>query len=467
MAARTASRGVGAATCCWLLLVSGVAGPQPITRRVWTLPELQAAARVHDPRVAQARAKVSVLRGLQAEADAAVFPTTGFVTGFGAPIPQYTNDPDAIDDVDAVSRKYNGMMGDWGFIFTVDGFAYQPLYTFGKIEHYRKAAELGVTATQDMVYAAQQQAARDASEVFWGMQLAQRGLVVLGEADGELDKVRQQVLDLLAAESLQVTRSDLDKLEMVRAELRARRAEAQAGLTLAQQAGRLLTNLPAGAPFSVAEADLDPAPIRLVPMQRYIEVALAHRPEIAAARRAVAARQALIGAHKREFFPDLVGVLLFKYSHCSSCTVQTNPFAADPYNGRAFVLGLGLRGDLNIAHHLVVLQQAMADLETELAQQQVAVGGIRLQVTKAYTSLEALMAKAAHMKEQHTAAQSWATAAKLAFDTGIGPSQDLLFAALLLARAQAELMSASQKAAVGVADLELAIGTDPHAVTEW
>ena len=343
-----------------LAFVPSAAGAESAPKP-WTLEALQEAARQADPRVLEAHAEVSRLRGLRQEADAARWPAVTLFAAGGAPVPEATNDPNHIDDVTAVSRLRNWKLGNWGYLLHLDATLVMPLYTFGKISAYQAAASSGLTATERLHAAAQDQAARDAAQAFWGFQFAREILKRLDDAEGQVADARDRVQKLLAVKSPQVVRADLFKLDVICAELRSRRGEAVAGRSLALEAARLLAGVPPEAPFALAEAELTRTPIALAPLERYLAQALAHRPEVAAAQAGVEARRQLVLEKERERYPDFVAVGSVNVNYSNAATPQTNPFAYDPYNGRSAGLGLGLRWIFDLPKQAAQIAQAEAD----------------------------------------------------------------------------------------------------------
>jgi outer membrane protein TolC len=448
-----------------LTLASTAAAGEPERPAPLTFEQLRALARVHDPRVASAQAEVSKMRGLQSEADAARWPSiTAFAIG-GAPVPEATlTNPDDINSVTDVSRLGNWKLGNWGFLFHVDATIVQPLYTFGKIDNYRAAARAGAEAMQQLVLAAQDQAERDAAEVFWGFQLARELLKGLDEAMEQLADARKKVEGLLAEKSSQVSRSDLDKLDLLRAELKGRRGEAVSGRELALQAARTLAGAAPEAPFALAEVELPDPPADLKPVERFLDAARAHRPELAAAAKAVKARELLVDEKHSEFFPDLLVAASVSSNWSNAATRPTNPFAYDPYNGKTAGLGLGLRWTFDLPQKLAKLEQAQADLEKAKADELMASSGVRLQIYQAYGALKASLDRAATMDEQKTAARRWFTSAMLGFDSGMGETQEVLLAALMLARAEAETLALKREVRIRMGDLSRAVGVDAGAV---
>lgn len=423
------------------------------------LEALQAAARAADPRVRQAGAALAKMRALRAQADAARFPHIELVGAAGAPVPEAKNDPEHLDAVTPVSRLGNGQLGQPGYLLHFSAQLAQPVYTFGKIDAYRSAAEGGVAAGEALAAAAAAQAARDAAEAFWSWQLARELAAGIEGALSAVAEARARVEKLLAVKSPQASRMDLAKLEMLALELESRRAEAVAGLATAAEAARLLAGVPEGAPFALAEAKLDFHPLALAPVERYLAAATTSRPEVSAARAALRARRDLALAAERALLPDLLVVGQTDLNYSNATTRQTNPFAWDPYNSRTAGLGLVLRGTLDVMQKRAGAEEAAADAEQAAATLDFAEKGVRLEVVRAFGAVRATAERAALTRKETAAARRWLTAAQLGFDAGAGEVSDVLAPALALAYAEGAALSAARDAEVALAALDLAVGT--------
>jgi outer membrane protein, multidrug efflux system len=431
--------------------------------KAWTLEALQAAAERADPRVLAAAAEVARLRGLEAQVHGARLPALEWTLS-GGPIPELQNDPNHLDAVKPVSRLRNGELGSWGVYAHLGANLTWPVYTFGKLGAYEAAAARGVGATAGAAQAARARAARDAAEVYWGYQLGRRGLAALDDADRQLAGARERVEKLVAEGSTHVSKQDLAQLDLVRAELGARRAEATAARDLAIEAGRIVAGVPSDAPFAFAPAALDAPGLQLATLPRYVEAALARRAEVGAAQNALRAREALAQVRRRAFYPDLVAVGFADLNWASSATPQTNPFAWDPYNRLWAGVGLALRGTLDVGRARADVAQAEAEVERARAEADLAAKGVRLEVARAHTTLRAALERTARMRDEEAAARRWLSQAELSFDAGLADAQAVLVAALATARAGTERLSAARDAQLALADLGLAVGEDPRTV---
>ncbi len=440
---------------------SGASDGEP---RPWTLEALQAAAQAADPRVLSAAAEVARLRGVEAEARAARRPALEWTLDASGPVPELHNDPNRLDDVKPVSRLRSGELGSLGVHGHMGANLSWPIFTFGKTEAHEGAAAAGVAATSETARAARARAARDAAEIYWGYQLARRGLAELDEADRRLAGAHERVEVLVARGSRSVSKQDLAQLELLRAEMAGRRAEVSAARDLALEAGRIVAGVASEAPFALALAPLEPPSLQLAPVGRYVEVALGRRAEIAAATETLRAREALVLARRRAWYPDLVATGFLDLNWTSSTTPQTNPFAYDPYNRLGGGLGLALRGTLNLETLRAEVAQAEAEVEKARAALDLAGRAARLEVARAHGALRASLERAAHMRDEEAAARRWLAQAELAFAEGASGAQGVLLAALAATRAGAERLAAARDAHLALADLGLAVGEDPRTV---
>ncbi|HEX8909133.1 MAG TPA: TolC family protein, partial [Anaeromyxobacteraceae bacterium] len=218
------------------LTVSAAAQPAAEAEpKAWTLEALTLVAQAADPRVLSAAAELARLRALEAEARAGHRPTLDWTVS-AEPVPQLQNDPDHLDAVSSPSRLRNGRLGGLGVHTHAGANLTWPVYTFGRVEAYERAAARAASASGSTAEAAKARAARDAAEIFWGYQLARRGLGALDETDRQLAGARERVERLVGEGSKQASKQDLAQFDVVRAELAARRAEAGAARDLALEA---------------------------------------------------------------------------------------------------------------------------------------------------------------------------------------------------------------------------------------
>jgi outer membrane protein TolC len=443
------------------------AEPEPADpSKPWTLEALVAAAERADPRVLAALAELERARSIEAEARAARGPVLDWSLQAIGPVPELSNDPDHIDDVRPGSRLRTGELGSVGVHTRFGAVLTVPLYDFGRSRSNVAAAAHGGAASAQSARGARLRAARDAAEVYWSCQLARRLLAGLEEADRQLAGARDRMERLLAGGSYHVSRQDLAQVDVLRAELAARRADAAAAHDLALESARLLAGAKPGAPFALAPSPLEAPTLPLQPLTRYQEAALARRPEVVSALEVVRARESALAATRRDLLPELVAFGAVDLNWTGSTTPQTNPFAWDPYNRLWGELGLALTGSFDLMGHKAGVARASAELDSARAEAAQNERAVLLEVAAAHFRLRRAVERLARLRDEESAAKRWLNQAEVAFEAGKSGAQAVLLAALTATRAFAERLAAAKDAQLGLADLALAIGGDPQEVVK-
>jgi outer membrane protein TolC len=451
----------------WVLVALVLAASRPPPEpepKPWTLEAFTAAAQAADPRALAAASEAVRLRAVEAGARAQRWPVLAWTVSADGPVPQLVNDPNALDRVQPSSRLRTGDWGGVGVHGHVGATLDWPVWTFGRAAARDEAAARGAEVGAGAAQAARARAARDAAQIFWAWQLARRSIAALDDLERQLAGARERVEELAARRSVQASKQDVAELDVVRAEIAARRADAAGARDLAADSARVAANVPADAPFAFVAVPLDPPQLALLPAARYAEAALAQRPDLAAAREAVRAREALAEEKRRARYPELAVVGFADLNWTGSATPQTNPFAWDPWNRLWGGVGLALRGTLELERSGAEVAQGEAEVQRARADAEVAARTARLEVMRAHAALRSAIERAARMRDEEAAARRWLAQAEIAFDEGSAGAQAVLLAALAAARAGAERLSAAHDAQLALADLSLAVGEDPRAV---
>jgi outer membrane protein TolC len=428
---------------------AGAVAPADAEGKPWTLEALQAAAQASDPRVLSAAAEVQRLRAAESGARVWRWPALDYAASASGPVPE--------------TWLRTGGLGSAGVRARLDATLTWPVYAFGRAAEAEAAARTSA-AGAGAAQAARARAARDAAEIFWTYQQARRGVLALEDVDRQLAGARERLDRLATQGSSQATRQDLAQLDVVRADLAARRAEAIAARDLALEAARVVAGAAPDAPFALASTTLEAPAVTLAPLTRYVEVAQGRRPELAAAQETVRGREAQLAARRRAMLPELVAFAVADLNWTGALTPQTNAFAYDPYNRLWAGLGLALRGRIDLTGDRAALAGDEASLERARADLEGEARAVRLEVARAHGALRAGLERAARLRDEEAAGRRWLSQAELAFDAGKADAQGVLLAALAAARAGVERLAAARDAQLALADLALATGEDPRAV---
>ncbi len=311
----------------------------------------------------------------------------------------------------------NLSFGDgWQPFFRFDISGAVPLYTFGKIDSVRHAAEANVRVNEWDMERIRQQARMDVRRAYFGLMLARDAKYVVDDVVEKIDKGIRGVDKKLKKGDTSVDEIDKLRLEVYRDEILARAGEAQRGETFATAALRFLTGVQTN--FDIPDEPLKRPDVPLGPVVRYLTAARLFRPEVNMARAGIQARKAWLEYNRARFFPDIGLGLGATYSTAPSAVMQNNAWVVDPFNRFGYGAALGLRWNLDLLPNQARVEQAEAQLEETRAQERYALGGIAVEVENAYgTALEAKGREEAWARAEHRA-KKWISTVQDGIDLG-------------------------------------------------
>ncbi len=422
-----------------------------------TLQALVEAARANDLRVKEAEAELSNLRAKSAEAFWSWFPKFETTVALAGPTPEARNDALGGPPTTPASYTWDLDYGKPGFLVRTEINALLPIYTFGKLSALREAGRQGVTAGEGLRARAQDEAAFQAAQTFYGYQLARQGKAALQDALKQLDDASATLKKLLEQQSPQVSKLDEYKLAYWREQVGARAPQAEMGMDLALAAARLLVGKQE--PVALAAVDLELPSAELPPVERCLELSREHRPELRAINAGVAAREQEVFIRKRMFLPDLGLLGFFRFQYTSSATRQLSPFAYDPYNDLVGGVALVARMTFDVPVKQAQLDQARAELEKLSTQRALLASAIQLEVRKTHGEVRDALARARSQAEAQRQARRWTTAAYANFELGTSDTRELVDAFTAYSAATGEKLKAWHDASVGLYALSKAVGT--------
>lgn len=423
-----------------------------------TLDQLMERARQNDVRVQEADADLRVLQAKYSQAKWAWFPKFETTVITAGPTPEAINDGLGGPPLTDATRMYDLNFGHPGWMVGADANALLPIYTFGKISALREAGRQGPIAGEQLKRRAQDEAAFQAAQAYYGYQLARQGKETLKETSDRLEEAAKLIDKLLANESTQVTKIDTYKVTYFRKQLEAKQAAADQGVEFATAAIRLLAGAKPDEQLQIANADLDAPEFDLLPLERYLELARNNRPELKAIVAGITAREKEVFIRERQYYPDLGLFGFFRWRYTTSATRQLSPFAYDPYNDLSGGVALVLRQTFDIPMKMAMVDEAQANLDKMRAQQGEIEAGIRLELQKVHGDLQNALVRAKALGEAERSARRWATAAYANFEVGTTDTRELIDAFSALALASTDKLQAWHDAAVGIKALGRASG---------
>jgi outer membrane protein TolC len=448
----------------------------PAVKR-YTLPELLGKAREVSPSIQASQYSLRIAEAKLLEAKLAIIPQGNFEF-FIAPAPKVDCSlPDDIMISPSVSAEERAS-ADWkakhclttpsmptpqlvgveGVLLRMELTVAWPLYTFGKYSAAKEAARAGVSAEHGRMGLARAQVEHDVRRAYYGLKLARELKSTIDEGKGHLDDAIKKVKEDLDQDKGSSTVTDLRRLQVMNAEVNARRYETDRAETLALAALRAI--IPGLKSFDIDEELLEAPASTVRPVTDYQERALHQRPEIHQLDAGVAARRAALKLTKASFFPDLVLVGRVSYAYTSSAEKPQNAFYNNPLNGVGFGAGLALRLTWDYGIKAARLSRARAELLETQALRRAALGGIELEVERARTDLFEAFNRIEVTHEGERVARQWLKAVSEKHSAGLAESKELGDALNAFFQMRLRWLQALYDARIAEANLTKATGTE-------
>lgn len=299
-----------------------------------------------------------------------------------------------------------------------------PLYTFGKIEWVKRAAEAQVRLGEWDLEKFRQQIRMDVRRAYFGAMFARDARYLIVEVLDRLDKGIEGIRRKIQDGDTSVEDVDRLRLELQRDELRARSSEPDKGETFAMAALRFMTGVQTD--FDIPDEPLRRPDVPLAPMASYLTAARLFRPEVNQARAGIAARRAQLELAKARLMPDFGLGLHAGYSIAPNITQQNNAWLPDPFNRFGFGFAFGARWALDLMPAQARVAGAAAWLEEARSLERMALGGTGVEVENAYGT----MLEARRREESWDAAErrskGWIVSTQDAIDLGTKDERSLL-----------------------------------------
>ena len=338
----------------------------------------------------------------------------------------------------------------------------QPIFTWGQLDAARDAATSGVRAREELVTDKLSELRVRIAQLFWGETLARRLLAIAADVEQNLAQVDEKLEELLASGEASVKPADRYRLDVYKADLRKRKAEAQRGLDVAH--GGLAATLglpPAALTLREVALPLDPGEVPDVARER--ERAGRQRPDVAALEFGIAARDGEVRAAEAALKPQVFVGGMFSFAYAPNRTPQLNPWINDEFNHVAGGVALGLRQDLALPLLRARAEKARAERET-LRRQREGLGRlVAQQVGEAVAQVQAARERLLAATSAVRSGKAWFRSEGLDFEAGVGEPKDLLDAYAAYVQLQVDQLQAAYDLVVARARLAQAAGDPPRA----
>ncbi len=335
-------------------------------------------------------------------------------------------------DIYSYEKNYN----KWGPYYHLGLQITMPIYTFGKVEAYKKAAENGILYAKNKKLEKEVEIVLDIKKYYYGYILADKLSKLVLEVKKTLADAIEQAEEIYSAGKGEVKKSDIERLKVYMAELKINEIKADKFVSLTRSALFFKMGIKETNRIVFKKIPLRPIRQKLKPLDFYIESSLKNRPEMKQIMAGLKAKKALVEAEKCSFYPDVFVAGQLNYNWASVIDDQDNPWLNDPYNGLDGGVALGVKYYFDYKTIKAKIKGAQADYDKLLEKYQFAKKAISLQVKKTYMETVELQKKIKFLKDEVKAASSWMRSAGLLYATGTGSAKDALegLAAYAIAR---------------------------------
>jgi outer membrane protein TolC len=438
--------------------------PPPVATvqmHAYSLRECLLLAERNAPQIWAARARLAFTHAQLEEARWTPFSYWSMSSSFGF-LPPLGGTP--FYNASPYTLLYQHIGDGWQPAFSI-GFRGQiPLYTFGKIESIKKAAEGRVRVNEWDLEKTRQQIRMDTRRAFYGLMLSRDMQYIANDVLGTLDKAINNINSKLEKGDASVEEVDRLRLEYSRDEIFARVAEAKKGEATAISGLRFLTGVQTA--FDIPDEPLKKPETPLGPVARYLTAARLFRPDVNMARAGVQARKAFLEFRRAEMFPNIGLGVGASYSIAPSADPQTTAWVGDPFNRFGPFLpsaGIGVEWGLDLLPKQARIMEAEADLEETRALERYALGGVGFEVESAYASAVEAKTREENWDRAEHRSKKWFVSTQDAIDLGTKDERFLIEPLRAFVVARANHVQALMDLHVTMAELARVTGWDAAA----
>lgn len=331
---------------------------------------------------------------------------------------------------------WNGL-SDWTH---VEFALIKPLYTFGKIEAYGKAAEGNIEVKRGDVRQTRAETVFDTKRAYYGYLTARDIRLFLEDMQGRLESSIARADRALKEETGEVTQAELFSLQTAKGVIGKYVHQARAVEKISLDGLRVLTGVGLNAPLAVADDKLEPVPFPAAELADLQGRALTERPEMQQLEAGLKAKRALVAAKKADGMPDVYAGVAGTYSYASRRDQLDNPHVYDPFNGGGLTPVVGIKWDTAFGVASARVSQAQAELEALNQKKQFALMGIPFEVGEAYANARANYDSQKDLAEGAASARRWVIASMADFAAGLEKGDKLAEAIKSYVLAQTEYL---------------------------
>ncbi|MGC8795545.1 TolC family protein [Thermodesulfovibrio sp.] len=413
---------------------------------------IERAVKFH-PELGEYKQDIEIYKAKLSEAQAAVFPQIELMALAG-PSPEARKEaisPEIRTDVK--STTINGVFG----MITMQ--LLQPIYTFGKISGYKKAAQGGIKVSEAELEKKRSEIILKTKELYWSLSMIRDLRMLANEIKDELEKAIKRTEEDLKKDIPSTDELTLYKLKTYLGEVKRNLNEIDKNEAIIIEALKFMTGTPQNTKLEIITEPLKYEEAYIRP-DELIAKAFQLRPEMIQIKEGLKAKQALVDVEKSNFYPQIFFLIKGSLAGATNRDRIHNPYISDPLNDSmlAAVVGMKLNIDFGITKGKV--REARIEYQKILEKKKLAEQGIPVQIMKAYYELEEATKSARDMEDAYQNAKKWLITAQANLDMGLGETKDLADAVLAYATTRVNHLKALYNQKMAIANLLQASGLD-------
>ncbi|MGB9822275.1 TolC family protein [Thermodesulfovibrio sp.] len=413
---------------------------------------IERAVKFH-PELGEYKQDIEIYKAKLSEAQAAVFPQIELMALAG-PSPEARKEaisPEIRTDVK--STTINGVFG----MITMQ--LLQPIYTFGKISGYKKAAQGGIKVSEAELEKKRSEIILKTKELYWSLSMIRDLRMLANEIKDELEKAIKRTEEDLKKDIPSTDELTLYKLKTYLGEVKRNLNEIDKNEAIIIEALKFMTETPQNTKLEIITEPLKYEEAYIRP-DELIAKAFQLRPEMIQIKEGLKAKQALVDVEKSNFYPQIFFFIKGSLAGATNRDRIHNPYISDPLNDSmlAAVVGMKLNIDFGITKGKV--REARIEYQKILEKKKLAEQGIPVQIMKAYYELEEATKSARDMEDAYQNAKKWLITAQANLDMGLGETKDLADAVLAYATTRVNHLKALYNQKMAIANLLQASGLD-------
>lgn len=432
-----------------LLTFAGAEEPMPVR---FDLNECISYSLQHNPLIKAAQQDIALANAQLSEARSGRKPRLELIDVLGV-VPEARGNavfsPDSSTDT-----------GSLGLFTRLEFNLIQPVYTFGKLKSYTKAALHGLQAKKAGRAQSEGEVIFQVKQLYYALILNRQLAGLLDDTQKNFIKAQDKYQEIIEEGEEEVSLIDFVKLKLGLAEVVSNLKKLQLATDLTKTALRQTLGLPPKADFDITDEKLSPAGVDLKELDHYVSETFKNSPQWKQVMEGVRAKEALLKAAKRKYYPDLFIAVPFRYALAPNRDDQKNPFVNDNFN---FIEGgpvFGLRWEFSFGGNKAKVEQAKAELKKLLAQRDAATLGMPVEVKRAFLEVLEMQERLDQMRKAYRSARGLVTVGAGAKGLGVQDPKELFESYGLYTKATSDYYLAIHSYNLAAAKLGKVVGAE-------